>query len=99
MSESAQIRSRLNAYTAVPEHSSKPVKPSTLNALTDKGRERYLTRTVSESAAKERDEFKQTFAKMQDARRRQSEPARRSTLGVARLGCNIGLESKSQVHE
>ena len=66
MSESAQIRSRLNAYTAVPEHSSKPVKPSTLNALTDKGRERYLTRTVSESAAKERDEFKQTFAKIQE---------------------------------
>ena len=36
---------------------------------------------------------------LRDARRRQSEPARRSTLGVAQLSCNIGLESKSQVHE
>ena len=51
---------------AITEHSEKLTKPSTLHKPTNKGRARYLTKMVSESAAKEREEFKQTFAKIQE---------------------------------
>ena len=35
-------------------------------ALTDKGRAKYLNRDVDAATIKERDEFKQTFAKIQE---------------------------------
>ena len=64
--DSSHDSSPPDAYTAITEHSEKLTKPSTLHKPTNKGRARYLTKMVSESAAKEREEFKQTFAKIQE---------------------------------
>jgi len=61
-------------YTAVPDTTSvnlgnretaPTTKATTLAALTDTGRKRYLTQTISDATAKERAEFKQSFDEIQ----------------------------------
>ena len=51
--------------TGVKTHNLIPTAP-TMAVLSDKGRARYLTRTVSADTVKEREEFKQSFAKIQE---------------------------------
>ena len=51
--------------TGVKTHNLIPTAP-TMAVLSDKGRARYLTRTVSADTVKEREEFKQSCAKIQE---------------------------------